>query len=644
MKRYIEDESTQVLSPEEAQNILDLRDGETPADSGEDKATMMQAYDPAGAEYDEREDPEMMEEAFVGGFNRIKENKRFREARSWIQDEIHEYWDEHGFDDSEEAFNDFFQNFYEPKGTPINSPVIRKERWEASAANYLKGSGNREARAQAEEAAKKRAEEEAYRREHPYEGISSDTEAWANLINSAPEEDMGPAASVRMKYERLHNQAYGVFMGENFKKHVFVCGDAGVGKTYEVEKIAKDDWPKSPLKDRGWTYTYNKGSIGTSSTDVISYFFEHREKEILVLDDADGFLKSGNADIMNLLKGILNSENILSNPQPTMTTKSIQIRKGAASSLMNPEKALMPTDTENRFLHGEFENKPPKEFLLKENTNPVNIHINQEKFDEGILEVSMNGKIVSTSRLTEADKQKYEVISTSDLRRQREAKNLLGFGYTRRLNEDVEPFYVGEGEDYNGDFEGIEGDADLPWNPYLGGGTSPSGKYMLPENIIFTSRLIMVSNLAPAEVNDAFRSRCEMVAITLTHDEFIAHLGVVIDGLMKKMETLLDPEVINFCKMQAYGYLIKCVELEGRPLGDRTVEINVPLQFRLVADIAGQWYASAVGYARNHDMGKVTMENIRTISVAIEPSFVMYTLLPFLADSEYSGDRSSKRR
>lgn len=638
MKRYFrESEEGKNLTPEQAQIELDKRDGETPADIGEDKAVMMQAFDPARSDYDEREDPEMMEEAFIGGFNRIKESKRFREAASWIKDEIFDYWDENGFDDSEEAFNDFFQNFYVVKGTPVNGRA-RKERWDAAVSAYLKSSGNRAARAQADEAARQRAEEEAYRREHPYEGVSSDTEAWANRINSAPAEDLGPAASARTKYERLHNQAYGIFMGENFKKHVFVCGDAGVGKTYEVEKIAKEDWPKSPLRDRGWKYTYNKGSIGTSSTDVISYFFEHREKEILVLDDADGFLKSGNADIMNLLKGILNSENILSNPQPTMTTKSIQIRKGAASSLMNPEKALRPTDTENRFLHGEFENKPPVEFLLNEDVNPINIHINQEKFDEGILEVSMNGKVVTRSRLTESDKQKYEVVSAGELRRQREAKNLLGLGYTRRLTEGDED-YIEEEE-----IEGMDGAEDLPWNPYLGGGTAPNGKYMLPENIIFTSRLIMVSNLAPAEVNDAFRSRCEMVAITLTHDEFIAHLGVVINGLMKKMETLLDPEVINYCKMQAYGYLIKCVELEGRPLGDRTVEVNVPLQFRLVADIAGQWYASAVGYARNHGLGKVTMENIKTISVAIEPTFVMYTLLPFLADSEYSGDKSKKRR
>lgn len=106
--------------------------------------------------------------------------------------------------------------------------------------------------------------------------------------------------TVSDKYDTIDLLLRRVVRGKSSKRYYILAGDAGIGKTYIVSKILKEEGKKDINEI---TYT---GSIGRSVTAISQFLWEHRNDDILVLDDCDTFLrKDGNPDVINILKGCM---------------------------------------------------------------------------------------------------------------------------------------------------------------------------------------------------------------------------------------------------------------------------------------------------------------------------------------------------
>lgn len=109
------------------------------------------------------------------------------------------------------------------------------------------------------------------------------------------------ATTVADKYETIELLLRRVVRGKSAKRYYILAGDAGIGKTYIVSKLLKEEGIVEDIDSI--TYT---GSIGRSPSAIATFLWLHRNDEILVLDDCDSFLrKGGNPDVCNILKGCM---------------------------------------------------------------------------------------------------------------------------------------------------------------------------------------------------------------------------------------------------------------------------------------------------------------------------------------------------
>jgi len=107
--------------------------------------------------------------------------------------------------------------------------------------------------------------------------------------------------TVQDKYDMIELILRRVIRGNSTKRYYLLAGDAGIGKSYTVEKLLKEEG-----KENTQTLT---GSIGKSKTDISAFLYEHRNTDLLVLDDCDAFLKrDGNQEVLGMLKGAMEKQ------------------------------------------------------------------------------------------------------------------------------------------------------------------------------------------------------------------------------------------------------------------------------------------------------------------------------------------------
>lgn len=107
--------------------------------------------------------------------------------------------------------------------------------------------------------------------------------------------------TVTDKYDTIDLILRRVVRGKSTKRYYILAGDAGIGKTYTVSKILKEEGKADDIDKITFT-----GSIGRSVTSIATFLWQHRNDELLVLDDCDTFLrKDGNPDVINILKGCM---------------------------------------------------------------------------------------------------------------------------------------------------------------------------------------------------------------------------------------------------------------------------------------------------------------------------------------------------
>lgn len=610
MEKYFEVED---LSPREAMEKLETEGSlvDVVQDHLEDPASL-----PPSLQYDSSEDPEMNEaaslvESFSGTVRGLKLTENVINGFN-LRREIADFIKEKRGRVSEDDFDEFYdrcQDGYDNWDDPRNKEGVRKTFEKNLEKMGLSGF-----------------DDEPEPEPEPFDitKTSKMTQDLVALYTDYAESASSVKESVDAKYDAIYDVVANIIEGTSFKKHAFICGDAGVGKTYSVKKCVKELWDSSPLKAQGWTYKYQKGSIGTSIAPITAWLYENRDRKVCVLDDADAFLAVKDNDAMNMFKAALNTENTLQNPEPI--TSKATIRKVAATYISD-KSVFAPTKQE-------IETGLVDVDSMRECEKAGIFEINKEKFNEGILEVSIEGEIVCSQRMSEAQIKNLRLVKEDEYRRHLEER-----AHNSRING-VFGLTLREGDEQGGDL--VE-DYD-PKDELIGGGYD-DGNFEIPEAFCFTSRVIVISNLAPSKIDDAFRSRCDIVPVTLTHEEFIAHCQDVIPGMMLDLETSLPQDLIISIRDLMYGYATLIIEMEGQKIGPNwpVIKINLPLQFRLFSEMAGKWLAIAKAYCRRNKMD-LNMKTFPIVQKAIEARFLMTFIIPMFADNVYNGGHDLKRR
>lgn len=621
------------IPPEEAEKLLsqvgDISD--KVSDTLEDVASQ-----PAASQYDSTKDPEMHPEILIGEELAEcveKSEAALREAGERLSNMVKRYAQSKNYNPKEMSFEDFIDSDFidrERAEWIMHNPTTEEDarrKYNKAIIGMGGSAGMSVMTSQFDDD-----EDEDMSEEEMADRVANLSDSAKRLM--AKYEDAETSAlsvedTVESKYDFVYETVRKILTGQSFKKHAFICGDAGVGKSYSVNKCIEDNWDTSPLKKSGFTLTTSKGSIGTSLSSIVAYFYQHKDKEIIILDDADGFLKTGGIDVMNMLKGMLDSDNTMAHPTPIMTPPTI--RKMAGKFVAQSRRARESATTIS------FDKK-----LLRESN---------------YLELKVNDKVVFSESVTPEDAELLCGAETSRVRESNGTKistNIFGNyrKFTEALDEvpeDVQDYVDAQGCSLEEAFEdlgySLDEYADLVANDQMldTEDADDIGKNGLPETFEFTSRLIMISNLAPNSVDEAFRTRCDVVALTLTHEEFAAHLKVILPGMMQDLETTTDYAITEKIRDTVYGYLCSLIELEGMSMFGKRVVINLPLQFRLIPEFAGTFLTLANQYCRKYKL-QLTAETIPTIAIGIEPVLIPNYMMPTLADNQYQGDPNKRRR
>lgn len=357
--------------------------------------------------------------------------------------------------------------------------------------------------------------------------------------------------------------------------------------TYSVKQAMKNEFPKGGLARRGYTVQFDSGDVGRSPSAIVAYFYKHRENKVIVLDDCDGFILAKDQSVQNLLKAMLDLDNTEANPK--YITVSASIRKLSGKLLAMGEKV---------------------------------IEINPNKLRENILSVSVNGKKVVEEEISDEEKK----LFTKPLREAKKSKatydDYFGLGLLNEVMSFEDDYPIGElsPEDLEEEATYEEATSDGNDDSYI------------PEKWRFTSRMIMISNLRKADVNEAVLTRTDSYELVLTREEFIARVGEILPNLLSDLETETSKFMIEYAKKAAYAYLCAAVELDakGQSVNGVRVKITAPLQFRLIAELAGKWLQRADSYAMQHGIEPKDERTLNMINNAIKIPFFIRGVIPTL--------------
>lgn len=401
------------------------------------------------------------------------------------------------------------------------------------------------------------------------------------------------AESVEEKYYEVYDVARRIASGRALKHHAFICGDAGIGKSYSVTRaIAKgqEQWTPNKRDRVKPEYFQLKGSIGNSMSSLVLFFYKHRKGELILLDDADGFLKETNQNVQNFLKGILDPD---MSPVSTPST----IRK-VVNKALQAENAARQMES-------------------------VSIAVDTNRLYEGRASVNVNGNVIEFD-VSEEDAEKLAETFGGNVKapRIREEKRMSFDRYGRikfnEMNLDLDT------DDMDGDDEYYESDED-----YL--------NEEIPEFWQFTSSLVLISNLRMSEVNEAVRSRCDCVEITLTHEEFLYRAEQIIDSYSPSVVTSVDQVTLDWAKKESFA-IFKAVIVGKGFKNLPNIPINVPLEFRLIATITGRWLARYDRWCEMNGRAGNTPKDYQDGEKAILAAFIKFDLTKILA-----GDTRGKK-
>jgi len=372
--------------------------------------------------------------------------------------------------------------------------------------------------------------------------------------------------------------------------HLLIYGDPGVGKSFEVVAGIKQY-----IDGSGKTYMPAKGDTGKSMSALVPFFYKYSQNYVLLLDDNDKMIMDG-TDNVNLLKGFLVAEAYkepiaINVDQIGRFTKNLNALEDAeaarhdkaSKSRKKKEGILIEVDTqalreENRFI----------------------VKMNGEIVSDEYLSLresqELQNKIIPTKREKLVENENPYSRSLRDFRRISEA----GPESLRSFLEDDD--LIGEDED-----EGIDPRrkmtpkaSDEPL--YMPDGQESEG---FPDQFVFNSSVIFISNLDLKQVDSAILDRVQNVGIKLSLGQYLERLGNIYMKLAQEVDedgNNINSAVRDWAKKCVYTVIGVCLEARKAklPLWGSVIQINRKLTFRMFNDFVMAWEA----YADNLCEGK----------------------------------------
>lgn len=413
----------------------------------------------------------------------------------------------------------------------------------------------------------------------------------ADTATSMKSETMSLAEIVDEKYKAIEEVAYRVACGKSMKRHAFIGGAAGCGKSFSVGKAVKEGlnaWRPSKRMPTKPKITQVFGSVGKAMSAILIFFFQHRQNEILVLDDADGFLVTQDQDVQNFLKAILD-------PDSHAVTTSYTMRRIANKALSKKEESV--------------------------------ISVNTNRLREGKCSVNVNGQTFSFDVDREDAKKLAETFGAP--KRIKESRPMFGY--------DKYGLKVLKESDFEMEDDFISEEDELI-DELLDTG---DGEDLIPEEWYFTSSLILISNLYCSEINEAVRSRCDCVELVLSEEEFFCKAEQILDSIKVAEDSANSFELIQWAKRESFALAktaIKSSKIKNFPIA---IQVNIPLEFRMVASLTGKWLARVDRYCMEHG---IDPEDSKNWSILEEELF--YKFIAIDCKNFFAGDtpRNTKKK
>ena len=412
-----------------------------------------------------------------------------------------------------------------------------------------------------------------------------------SAVDNGVDKVMTAADTAADKFDQIYDVATTILQGRGIKHHAFIYGSPGIGKTYSVKQAVKNEFSKGGLAHKGYNINMKSGDIGRSISALVAFFYFNRQKQVIILDDCDGFVLNKDQTVQNLLKALLDLDNTEKNPKYVSVAPAIQ-------------------DLATKYL-GQV-NKKKKEGVV--------ISIDHEKLRENLLSVAVDGVTVGQSLISNEEKRMFKPVVHESVENDdydydclEEGKNLDAF--------------IAAGGDPNSEDADMAAEMDENDNLINDGNDDDT----VPEEFRFTSRLIMISNLKKSDVNDAVLSRTLSYDMELTKDEFLAHLGDILPNLITDVETE-DPDwMIQYAKKVAYAYLIAAVDIDnaGGSVQGVRCKITIPLQFRIIAELAGKWCMRANRFITKNNLD-YSEKSLPKVDKAIRSMFFVRDVIPSL--------------
>lgn len=392
--------------------------------------------------------------------------------------------------------------------------------------------------------------------------------------------------TAREIFAEMNAYVASVMQKQSTKPHMIICGAPGIGKTTEIENNA----PKYLLP--GWKIVSVSGTIGNAPRDIVPFFYKHSQNKIIILDDVNTIFRTNYKDpVLTFLMAVLDKK--------ASTTKPVKINK----SQINDFNKQLEDMEESSF----------------------EIFIDRNKLKEGVLSIQVDNKEIFNDLISlQESKELFNMIKPSE---EKIIKNKFGFLREVTHEEYLDEVLNDESGDY--DYSDLDGDDESPFD-----------STQIPERWTFNSRVIMVTNLKMAAINQAFRERCLVYYIELSIDQYIERLETVLPNLLKDDLDISD-EILNWAKKYTFESLSRTLKafkhdyaIPYSVKGNKkavSIEINRDLTFRLFEELVQRWLVFATRQLGNNIKIQSTREDIS--KKLIKPFIITY-IVPFLKSDD----------
>lgn len=423
------------------------------------------------------------------------------------------------------------------------------------------------------------------------------TENLQNLVDitqAAGDIQESAVTTVTDKYDTIELLLRRVIRGKSTKRYYLLAGDAGIGKTYEVEKLLKEEG----LEDKVPTCT---GSIGRSPTSMAIFLWTHKDNDLVILDDCDSFLrKGGNPDVVNILKGCMEAGTHyrVGIPQniANLATKQLQKANESTSKVSDKVKALLEED-KKPFSYSGYNSDMSEEIKRYIEDRIGNWKDNARESGNSNPDMSWTKlfKKQAKAYLLKAESEDpgtvYFINHYDDSDDETSSLDIPGTDWNDDLmdtvNEDIDemmPPYEGSDSDEDDWDEDNENDN---WED-----VEEDNK--IPTSWTFNARLIILSNLHESQIEEALWSRCDHYDLHLTQEEYLVRLGMILDNMdVGQKEGLCTEEEATEAKALTLSVMSAVIEAgnHGVQLYGKYIKLTNHLEFRIVKDLCNMWLA-----------------------------------------------------